>query len=62
MRIDEDLHLDCFLSVQRCCLLCQRADRAKGDVEILSGNVKLAMSHVVPDLIQMPRLAAEANR
>jgi nucleoside-diphosphate-sugar epimerase len=26
--------------------------RAKGDVEILSGNVKLAMSHVVPDLIQ----------
>jgi UDP-glucose 4-epimerase len=26
--------------------------RALGDVEILSGNVKLAMSHVVPDLIQ----------
>src|SRR5581483_3412711 len=26
--------------------------RAVGDVEILSGNVKLAMSHVVPDLIQ----------
>jgi nucleoside-diphosphate-sugar epimerase len=23
-----------------------------GDVEILSGNVKLAMSHVVPDLVQ----------
>jgi len=26
--------------------------RATGEVEILSGNVKLAMSHVVPDLIQ----------
>jgi nucleoside-diphosphate-sugar epimerase len=26
--------------------------RAKGDVEVLSGNVKLAMSHVVPDLVQ----------
>lgn len=26
--------------------------RAAGDVEILSGNVKLAMSHVVPDLVQ----------
>jgi len=26
--------------------------RAKGDVEIKSGNVKLAMSHVVPDLVQ----------
>jgi UDP-glucose 4-epimerase len=26
--------------------------RAAGDVEVLSGNVKLAMSHVVPDLIQ----------
>ncbi len=26
--------------------------RALGDAEILSGNVKLAMSHVVPDLIQ----------
>lgn len=26
--------------------------RALGDVEILSGNVKLAMSHVVPDLVQ----------
>jgi UDP-glucose 4-epimerase len=26
--------------------------RAMGDVEILSGNVKLAMSHVVPDLVQ----------
>jgi len=26
--------------------------RALGDVDILSGNVKLAMSHVVPDLIQ----------
>jgi UDP-glucose 4-epimerase len=26
--------------------------RAAGDVEILSGNVKLAMSHVVPDLAQ----------
>jgi nucleoside-diphosphate-sugar epimerase len=26
--------------------------RAKGDQEILSGNVKLAMSHVVPDLVQ----------
>ncbi len=26
--------------------------RAIGDVDILSGNVKLAMSHVVPDLIQ----------
>ncbi len=27
-------------------------ERALGDVEILSGNVKLAMSHVVPDLVQ----------
>jgi nucleoside-diphosphate-sugar epimerase len=26
--------------------------RALGEVEVLSGNVKLAMSHVVPDLIQ----------
>lgn len=26
--------------------------RARSDVEVLSGNVKLAMSHVVPDLIQ----------
>jgi UDP-glucose 4-epimerase len=26
--------------------------RAVGDVEVLSGNVKLAMSHVVPDLVQ----------
>ena len=26
--------------------------RALGDAEILSGNVKLAMSHVVPDLVQ----------
>jgi UDP-glucose 4-epimerase len=26
--------------------------RARGEVEILSGNVKLAMSHVVPDLVQ----------
>jgi len=26
--------------------------RARGDVEIMSGNVKLAMSHVVPDLVQ----------
>jgi UDP-glucose 4-epimerase len=26
--------------------------RAKSDVEVMSGNVKLAMSHVVPDLIQ----------
>ncbi|MEM7139523.1 MAG: NAD(P)-dependent oxidoreductase [Actinomycetota bacterium] len=26
--------------------------RAAGDVEIASGNVKLAMSHVVPDLVQ----------
>lgn len=26
--------------------------RARGEVEVLSGNVKLAMSHVVPDLIQ----------
>jgi nucleoside-diphosphate-sugar epimerase len=26
--------------------------RARGEIEILSGNVKLAMSHVVPDLIQ----------
>ena len=26
--------------------------RALGDVEILSGNVELAMSHVVPDLVQ----------
>ncbi len=28
------------------------ASRALGDEEILSGNVKLAMSHVVPDLVQ----------
>ncbi len=27
-------------------------ERARGDVEIESGNVKLAMSHVVPDLVQ----------
>lgn len=26
--------------------------RARGDQEVLSGNVKLAMSHVVPDLVQ----------
>ncbi|MGY1617790.1 NAD-dependent epimerase/dehydratase family protein [Geodermatophilus sp. SYSU D00691] len=26
--------------------------RARGDAEILSGNVRLAMSHVVPDLVQ----------
>merc|ERR1712048_1146394 len=26
--------------------------RAKTDSEVLSGNVKLAMSHVVPDLVQ----------
>jgi nucleoside-diphosphate-sugar epimerase len=26
--------------------------RALGDAEVLSGNVKLAMSHVVPDLVQ----------
>lgn len=26
--------------------------RAKGDKEVMSGNVKLAMSHVVPDLVQ----------
>jgi UDP-glucose 4-epimerase len=26
--------------------------RAQGDVEILSGNVRLAMSHAVPDLVQ----------
>jgi nucleoside-diphosphate-sugar epimerase len=26
--------------------------RAKGDIEIKSGNVSLAMSHVVPDLVQ----------
>jgi UDP-glucose 4-epimerase len=26
--------------------------RARADVEVLSGNVKLAMSHVVPDLVQ----------
>jgi UDP-glucose 4-epimerase len=26
--------------------------RAAGDIEVLSGNVKLAMSHVVPDLVQ----------
>jgi UDP-glucose 4-epimerase len=26
--------------------------RARGETEILSGNVKLAMSHVVPDLVQ----------
>jgi nucleoside-diphosphate-sugar epimerase len=26
--------------------------RAKEEVEVLSGNVKLAMSHVVPDLVQ----------
>ncbi|MSO80051.1 MAG: NAD(P)-dependent oxidoreductase [Acidimicrobiia bacterium] len=26
--------------------------RAQSDVEVLSGNIKLAMSHVVPDLIQ----------
>ena len=27
-------------------------ERARGDIEIESGNVKLAMSHVVPDLVQ----------
>lgn len=26
--------------------------RAEGEIEVLSGNVKLAMSHVVPDLVQ----------
>ncbi len=26
--------------------------RAAGDIEVLSGNVKLAMSHVVPDLVR----------
>jgi len=26
--------------------------RALGDVEVMSGNIKLAMSHVVPDLVQ----------
>ena len=26
--------------------------RARGDAEIMSGNVRLAMSHVVPDLVQ----------
>ena len=26
--------------------------RARGEVEVVSGNVKLAMSHVVPDLVQ----------
>ena len=26
--------------------------RALGEVEVLSGNVRLAMSHVVPDLVQ----------
>ncbi len=26
--------------------------RAKSEIEVLSGNVKLAMSHVVPDLVQ----------
>ena len=26
--------------------------RALGDQEIMSGNVRLAMSHVVPDLVQ----------
>jgi nucleoside-diphosphate-sugar epimerase len=26
--------------------------RAQGEIEVLSGNVKLAMSHVVPDLVQ----------
>ncbi len=26
--------------------------RALGDVDVMSGNVKLAMSHVVPDLVQ----------
>ena len=26
--------------------------RALGEAEVLSGNVKLAMSHVVPDLVQ----------
>src|SRR6185436_642562 len=26
--------------------------RALGEVEVLSGNIKLAMSHVVPDLVQ----------
>ena len=26
--------------------------RALGDTEVMSGNVKLAMSHVVPDLVQ----------
>ena len=29
--------------------------RALGDVEVVSGNVKLAMSHVVPDLVQKMR-------
>ena len=30
----------------------RRRGRALGDVEVRSGNVKLAMSHVVPDLVQ----------
>ena len=29
-----------------------RREPALGDVEMLSGNVKLAMSHVVPDVVQ----------
>jgi UDP-glucose 4-epimerase len=33
--------------------------RALGDVEVLSGNVKLAMSHVVPDLAQKALLGQD---
>jgi nucleoside-diphosphate-sugar epimerase len=33
--------------------------RALGDVEVLSGNVKLAMSHVVPDLVQKALLGQD---
>jgi nucleoside-diphosphate-sugar epimerase len=36
--------------------------RALGDVEILSGNVKLAMSHVVPDLVQKVLLGQDPLR
>ncbi len=33
--------------------------RALGDVQVLSGNVKLAMSHVVPDLVQKALLGQD---
>ena len=33
--------------------------RAVGDVQVLSGNVKLAMSHVVPDLVQKTLLGQD---